>query len=220
MATETLEETITVRGEAVVPGEPDEAHLFVRLSSTRPTPHEALENVAVRSQALDLLFGELQIPPPDLATSGLSVREKREWMNRGSIHRGYEAYVTIIVRLDEPGLIGRLTHGAVERAEAHVEGPVWRVALENPARAEACRQAARDARRKAEAYAEALGIRLGPIASISETTPRTDFSQRWLDRETFSAEMASGASLPELEVQPGTLDVTAKVAVTFRIEQG
>ena len=43
-------------------------------------------------------------------------------------------------------------------------GPRWWIAPDNPARVEACRQAAAEAKRKAEAYADALGLRLGAVA--------------------------------------------------------
>jgi uncharacterized protein YggE len=212
------EGTITVRGEAVVPAEPDELRLRLIVSAVRPQQADALEDVTARSHALDSLLDELDVPKPMRTTSGLSIREKREWVTEAtaegthrerSVHRGYEVHNSMLVRLDDPTIAGRLLEGAVERAQAHVEGPSWHVDGANPARIEACREAARDGRRKAEAYAGALGLRIGVVSSVSES----------LEVPWRGGAMLSGAArTEEIGIEPGQLDVFATVTIEFAIE--
>jgi uncharacterized protein YggE len=122
------EGTIAVRGQAVVPAEPDELRLRLIVSAVRPKQAEALSDVTARSHGLDTLLDELEVPKPMRTTSEISVREKREWVTEStaggtqsdrSAHRGYEVHNSILVRLDVPTIAGRLLEGALERAEAH-----------------------------------------------------------------------------------------------------
>jgi hypothetical protein len=99
---EETEGTITVRGEAVVVTDPDEVRFRLSLSAVRSRHTEALPDVTARSHELDALFDELGIPKTKRSTSGISIRENREWVEERSVHRGYEALSSIIVRLHDP----------------------------------------------------------------------------------------------------------------------
>lgn len=204
---------ITVRGEAVVATAPDAVRFRLSVSSVRSRHAEALQDVTARSHELDALLDELGIPNTERSTSGISIRENREWLEECSVHRGYEARSSIVVRLHDPSIAGRLLEGAVERAQALVDGPWWSVEQDNPARLEACGEAARDARRKAGAYAEASGIRVGPIVSIRETV-----EVPWRGGEMLSGG-ARGVSTEEIGIEPGQLDVVASVTIAYAIER-
>jgi uncharacterized protein YggE len=92
------------------------------------------------------------------------------------------------------------------------------VALDNPARTEAYRQAAADARRKAEAYVTALGARLGAVASLAE--PGLGRFEPHYDRSDMMASPAQMADSDQpVEVHAGDLDISAMVEVVFWIEQ-
>jgi uncharacterized protein len=215
-----LTATVTVRGNAVVPAQPDEVALKLELTYVAKTTSEALAEVARRSESLETLFNELGIESRQWTTSGVSVREEYDWNRQTGEQklRGYAADNRISLRLNEPNLIGRLMHEATQRSQARIAGPYWRIAHDNPARVEACRQAAADARRKAEGYVAALGARLGAIVAISE--PGIEPIPQPRDgRMTKMALAATQESAPEVTVQAGELDVAASVNVTFAIEQ-
>jgi uncharacterized protein YggE len=205
------EDTIMVRGEAVVATVPNEVRFRLSVSAIRSKHTEALQDVTARSHELDALLDELDIPKTQRTTSGISIRENHEWVEERSVHRGYEARSSIVVRLRDPSIAGRLLEGAVERAQALVDGPWWSVDGDNPARLEACGEAARDARRKAEAYADASGLTVGPIVSIRETleTP-------WGGGGLLSGG-ARAAGAEEIGIEPGQLDVVATVTIAFAI---
>ena len=204
---------ITVRGEAVVATTPDEVRFRLSVSSVRSRHAEALQDVTARSHDLDALLDELGIPKTQRSTSGISILENREWVEERSVHRGYEARSSIVVRLQDPSVAGRLLEGAVERAQALVDGPWWSVDGDNPARLEACGEAARDARRKAEAYAEASGLTVGPIVSIREAVETP-----WRGGEMLSVGTRA-VSAEEIGIEPGQLDVVASVTIAFAIDR-
>lgn len=204
--------TVTVRGHAVVPGQPDEVGLTLAVSALAATPEEALTEAAERSRRLEAILDELEVPRASRTTTGLSVSEEREYERERWRHKGYRASNRVQVRLDQAAIVGRLLQEAIARAEAAIDGPEWRIAIDNPARTEACRQAAADARRRAEAYAEALGLHLGEVLRVSEPGIGVIRAERHA-----VAALAAGPA-PEITVEAGEMEVAAAIDVTFRLE--
>jgi hypothetical protein len=154
------------------------------------------------------------VPPDRRVTSGVMVRQQREYERQRWVDKGYLATASMVVRLDEPSVLGALMRDAAGRADAQIDGPWWRVAPDNPARAEACRLATADARRKAEAYADGLGLRLGSALSIREPSTANP-----MPRPAALALRAQPAvEGAEIQVEAGSLDVTAAIEVTFQLQ--
>lgn len=213
--------TVTVRGEALVPGQPDEAHVFLEVKAVEKSPQKAMADASARSERLQTIFDELDIPPLARATSGISVGEESEWSSGKRKHLGFHAVNRVSVRLDDAGTVASLIAEATERCEATVRGPSWEIALGNPARVEAFRAAAEDARRKAEAYASALGARLGDVLTVTEPglAVRTHQRHEIVPAPAAAAPSAVAASPPEIQIDAGALDIPAAVEVTFALEQ-
>jgi uncharacterized protein YggE len=212
---------VTVRGEALVPGEPDEAHVFLEIKAVEKTPQKAMADVSERSASLQQIFAELDVPDAARATSGISIAEETEWDARSSRrkHLGYRAVNGISVRLDDVDRVARLIAEATERCGATVRGPTWQIALANPARAEAFRAAAEDARRKAEAYASALGVTLGDVLSVIEPGLAVRIQRHELRPAPAPAASPQSSAPPEIQIDAGALDIPAAVKVTFALEQ-
>lgn len=207
--------TVVVRGHGLVPGEPDQLEVALTVSAVEDSAASALTVAARLSGELVTVLSELAVPDGARSTSGLSVREEFERIEGRWARRGYRASNQVVVRLREPDRIGRLMSQAVARARARVDGPRWRFKPDNPARAEACRQAATDARRKAEAYAGALGLRLGEVLKVAE--PGTDHDP---EAGLASALLRDAPGPTDMQVRAGHLDVEATVEVTFALEPG
>jgi uncharacterized protein len=201
--------TLTVRGTASVPAEPDEATVAITLSALWPSPDEAYRTVAERAQVFASLCGELGIERAQRSTAGLTVHAEFEFVEGRSEPRGYRATSRTLVRVRDASLVARLLEQAVAKAEAQVEGPWWSVDQDNPARLEACRRAATAARRKAEAYGEALGVRMGALETATELGSVGGGGP--VARLSIDA-----APIP---VEPGEQMVSAAVDLTFVLEQ-
>jgi uncharacterized protein YggE len=205
--------TVTVRGEAIVQGTPDEVVVAISLSATRDRPELAYDEVAGQRDTLEALFDELEIDPAARSTAGVAVDKHQEYAEHGAlVDRGYRASTRVLVRVAEAALVSRLLREAVTRSQAHVSGPWWRIADDNPARTEARQKAAADARRRAETYADALGARLGPI--VAATEPGAQAPQVVRGQALFARRAPE-----EIPVDPGELDVRAALDVTFELEQ-
>jgi hypothetical protein len=199
--------TITVRGQGIVTAPPDEVSVGLEVAATNAAPADAFAQASERSAGLERLCDELGIPQQARSTTGISLQELQEQDPDGRLHRRYRASNRLTLRLREPELVPPLLRDAVERVQAQVSGPWWRLAPDNPAHLEACRLAAADARRRAEAYAEALGRRLGPVERVAEAGTRPEPVPR--------ATAAFAAAGPPLQV--GELEATATIEATYTL---
>jgi uncharacterized protein YggE len=208
--------TLNVRGESVVSVQPDELRFQLTLTEVRQAPAEAYEEVAKQATELVGLLSELGIDESARSASAVLVHEERDYDERGRpVHRGYSATSSTHVRTADPSIAATLIEQAVSRTGARIAGPWWHVAAENPARLEACRQAAANARAKAEAYAEALGSRLGALTEVSEPAALAVPVGYRAQPAAFGPMMPDG---PEIPVERGELEVQATVEVTYAVE--
>lgn len=208
---------VAVEGTAVANARPDEVELSLAVTYLDTSAHQALSEVAARSEQIEHLLSELGIEERQWTTSGAVVNEHTEW-NRDTgqqVHRGYVATNRILLRLDDASQVGKLMNEATRRAQARISGPWWRIAPDNPAHIEACKAAAQDARRKAEAYVSALGARLGAVLEISEPGIEIEPQPRMGMAKGMALMSAEASS--EVNVHAGDLQVSAKVIVKFAL---
>jgi uncharacterized protein len=201
--------TITVSGYSEVSVPPDEATVTLGVEFVAATPREAMSEVAEQARALVGLLDELEIPAAKRSTTGVQVSEAGEHDERGRWqHRGFRAAERLSVAAG-PDVLGELIGSAVDRADARVDGPHWRIAADNPARRQALQAAAENARARAEAVAAGLGVRLGAIVEAKEEP-----AFHPMPRQASFAPLAEGA--PPIEA--GEATVACTVSVTFQVE--
>ena len=126
--------TVTVRGDAIIRTEPDEAMLWITLSALEDAPGSALSDVSRRSNALVSLLDQLGVVRSDLSTTGITVYEEFDHTQSGRRSLGHRAISRVSVRLTDPDLIGRLIAQATEDLAARIDGPRWQIAPDNPVR--------------------------------------------------------------------------------------
>jgi uncharacterized protein len=203
--------TITVNGYGEVSVPPDEGTLTFSVESVAATPREATSEVAEQARALVGLLDELEIPAGKRSTTGVLVSEAGEHDQQGRWqHRGFRAAESLTVAAAS-GALGDLIGGAVERAQARVDGPRWQVAANNPARKEALQAAAENARTRAEAVAAGLGVRVGAVVEAKE-----EAAYHPVARQAAFGAMMEGA--PPIEA--GEMTVACTLSVTFQVEPG
>lgn len=201
--------TITVIGYGEVSVPPDEGKLTFSVESVAVTPREAMSSVAEQARALVGLLDELEIPAGKRSTTGVLVSEAGEHDQQGRWqHRGFRAAESLTVAA-APEALSDLIGGAVERAQARVDGPRWQIAADNPARKEAMQGAAANARAHAEAVAAGLGVRVGAVVEAKE-----EGVYHPMPRQAAFAPLMEGA--PPIEA--GELTVSCTLTVSFQVE--
>jgi uncharacterized protein YggE len=202
--------TVTVRGDAVIRAEPDEAMLWITLSALEDAPGPALSDVSARSNALVALLNELGVTKADRSTTGITVYEDFDHTQSGRQSLGHRAISRVSVRLTDPDLIGQLIAQATEDLAARIDGPRWQIAPDNPVRLQAARQAAADGQRKAQAYAEGVGAKLGRLIQLTEPDGHVGIIRTAGGLRPMAAE--------PLPVEPGEHEVTASIQATFALD--
>lgn len=205
--------TVTVRGTASIRTEPDEALLWITLSTSEDSPGAALADVSARSQSLVALLDEMGVAKADRSTAGITVEEDFDHTDKGRRSLGHRAMSRVSVRLTDPEVIGQLITRATSDLAARVDGPHWLISLENPVRLEAARQASADARRRADAYAEGIGAKLGQLIQLSEpgTAPPV------IHAAAVGFSPLAGRPVP---IEQGEQEVAASIDATFALELG
>jgi hypothetical protein len=202
--------TVTVRGDAIIRAEPDEAMLWITLSALQDAPGPALSDVSARSNRLVALLDELAVAKADRSTTGITVYEDFDHTQSGRRSLGHRAISRVSVRLTDPDLIGRLIAETTEDLAARIDGPRWQIAPDNPVRLEAARQAAADGQRKAQAYAEGVGAKLGRLIRLTEPN-----DGHMMIRASSGLRPMSAEPMP---VEPGEHEVAASIQATFALD--
>src|SRR5438270_4346258 len=158
--------TLTVRGQGVAFGRPDEVVVVLVASAYGEEVATAYDEAAKRAGELGGLLDELDVSQERRLTASVLVHDAEEFGGRERRGR-FLASSRTTVRLHDPSLAEGLLRAAVERG-GRFEGPSWILGPDHPARLEACARAAGDARRRADAYATALGGSLGALVSAAE----------------------------------------------------
>lgn len=201
--------TVTVLGEAAIQTEPDEAVVWVTVSTIDELPGPALADVARRSESLVRMLDELAIAREHRSTTGVTVAEEFDHTQGGRRSLGHRALASMSVRLTDTDVIGRLIMRASEELDARIAGPAWRISASNPARLEAASEAAASARAKAAAYAAGVDARLGALIALSEPEHRGGLIR------PLAARASGGIEMP---IEAGEQEVTALVNATFALE--
>jgi uncharacterized protein YggE len=203
--------TLKVRGRGTVPAQPDEAVVAFELVALADGAAEAFATAGERAQALGAVLDDADIPVERRSTVGIVLHEHQELDPSGQPRRTHRASTTVTVRLADPDAIPALLQAGVERAEAYVRGPMWRLSDSSAAAAEACRRAIADATGRAEAYASALGARIGSVETVEEIA-----SGEAMPAAGVHLRAVAAADAPPL--YPGELQVSSLVDVVFALE--
>ena len=206
--------TVTVRGEAVLRAEPDEAILWITLTALENDPGQALADVSQRSEQLAAILDDLGAATTDRSTAGVTVYEEFDHTASGRRSLGHRAAASTSVRLTDPELIGQLITKATTNLQARIDGPHWQIAAQNPVRLDAAHEAAADGQRKAQAFAAGVGAKLGHLIRLNE--PDVDLAGPRMHRAGIQRARAAAAG--PMPIEPGEHEVTAAIDVTFALE--
>ncbi len=205
-------DTITMSGLGTVSVPPDRVDVRLEVVGEDRDKGRAYDQAARRSNSLIALLDEMQVPAQRRITTGI-------WVNRRydgrRLPEGYRAQATVQVRMDADGPLGTLISRALTEAEANVDGPYWSVSSRSPQKLEAVRRAAADARQRAEVCAQTLGLALGRPIRIQEHGDGLFPPGSMLARGRGKMAHAAAAGPSELDVESGSVLLTAAVTVTF-----
>jgi hypothetical protein len=205
--------SVRATGEGTVTVKPDQAIVSIGVVTQAATADAAASQNATQLNALlDRLRKELG-SNGELQTSGYSLTPNYRYPTPPATGSptisGYTASNTVQATTRDLPSVGRLIDAATRAGANHVEGIHFMLRDEQPARAQALKQAAQAARANAEAIAAALGVRVVGLRSAE-----TALVEPIRPRMAMAEAAAMRAPTP---VEPGTIDIRATVTVTLDV---
>ncbi len=218
VAQENVGDTLTVRGNGEISAAPDRA--IVQLGAIAegkkalPAQKEVNQKVAAILKAVTATgISAEKITTAELTLVPLYESSKRVAPDQNNSARiiGYAATNMIRVEIAAMDRIGDVIDAAMDAGANRVERLYFQLADDTTVRKRALREAARSAREKARELADALNLRLVRILEISEEGVH-------LVRPQFRIQPMTALDAESTPVQPGQIQVSASVVITYRIE--
>jgi uncharacterized protein len=204
--------TLQVNAVGTVLRAPDRAVVQLAVETLAETAAEAsTRNAATMEQVLAALR-RAGVPDARIRTTRIELHPRYDHRRPEGppLLVGYQAVNQVMVRLDELALVGRVVDAGVQAGANRVAGIQFEISDPEAAYHEALDEAIGRAAAEAARIAAALGEPLGPALHVASgrTGPPTPMLRRGM------AEFDMAAATP---VQPGELEVTATVSITYRL---
>lgn len=207
--------SVTVTGEGVVETAPDTATLRISVVTEASAIRTATDSNAQRMREVRDAIVASGVPQSRLRTEQFSIQPFHAASKDGRTPQitGYTVRNTLTVRVKGTQLLGTVIERAGAAGANEVQGPEFSSEETPEVLASARERAVKDARAKAEAYATGLGARLGRVLSVAE-------GESFRPIRPYATEMRAMAVAAAPPIESGTLDLRARVTVTWEILEG
>lgn len=204
-----VERGITVTGRGQVATRPDAAAVAVGVEARMAQLAGAIAEVEQLMRRVVARLKDIGVRDADVQTVQYTVdpiAEPRGPGDPGARIVGYRVSNVVEVRTRDVDGLGRIVDGAMAAGANVVRDIRFMLADPTRAEAEATARAVQDARRKAAHVAATAGVRLGPLVSLTESSPPV--------RPVARMSMATAPG----PIQAGELEVTVVVQARYAIE--
>lgn len=211
IADQALPRTISITGNGSATSPPDMATINTGVVTQGKNAADAMKaNNEIMAKLMAALKAQ-KIPAKDVQTSDFSVSPQYARDDRGRTQQeivGYRVSNQVRVVIRNLPELGKVLDTLVSTGSNRVSGISFGITDSDGILNEARNNAIADARSKANLYAQALGIKVGKVVSVSESSviaPRPQFFAR--------AAMADSA----VPIASGEQELTATIDVVFAI---
>lgn len=210
--------TISVSGQARFDVDPDQAEVYIRVTTEEPTANRAQEENARLMNTVKAALKEAGVKDDEMETTGYNLWPQQRWDRDREEYdiTGYRVQHLLKVTTEEVTEVGDLLDVAVTAGANGLDRVNFRLSDEKKedVNSEAIAQASGNARDKAEAIAQGLGVRLGDIAAVSES----NVGYNYIARPMYGmAEAAAGEKSFDTDISPETVSISATISIVYEI---
>lgn len=210
---ETTRPSITVTGESSITAVADQARVELGVVSQGANAREAAERNA---QRLERVLAELRRAlrrGSTIETVGYTLNPDYQYPRDGGqpTITGYTATNVVRVTTDDLTQVGPIVDTAIRAGANNVQSLQFTLKDEQEIRVRALRQAATRARAKGEALATALGVRILRVYQVREEPSAVV--------RPFVSSMAMEKAAPSTPIEPGRIEVEARVTLVLEISR-
>lgn len=206
---------LAVVGEGKVDIVPDTASvdLGITVNDAR-TVENAQTQINTINNAIVAGMQSVGVDKKDVKTSNYSIMPNYNYERGGNgVITGYNGNVTVTIKVRQTDRLAEVIQKATEAGANQVMGTNYTVDKPETYREQARQKAIDNAKEQAQKLANQLGIRLGKVVNIVESsggmTPVPMFYEK-------SAVMnAAGSNMPMADLQPGSQTITSTVTLYF-----
>lgn len=201
--------SISVTGQAVEKVAPDRSVWNVVFYERDDDPSLAYGRASLSSNEAVVSFKKLE--RATINTSGISVGPRKVRRNNEYVDEGYEAQVSVTVRVPLESAVDVVAK-AVEHKANQIQGPGFLNSNLSEVEARLEVAAAEDARERAQRLAEALDCRLGDAIRIAPSGTGRNFGN-----VTSNVAYAQAVEVSGVPVEAAGQEVSSVVQVTFAL---
>lgn len=199
---------LAVVGEGKIEVSPDTAYVDAGISTDNKTTVSEAQNVidTVNNKIVAALK-DLKINKADIKTSNYSVYPNYKYDNNVNTISGYNGNATIEIKVRDTQLVPKVIEAATKSGANQIQGV--RFTVDNPQsyREQARNAAIKNAKEQAQKIAKDLGISLGKITNIVESSDN-GVSPKYDQMMPMAGGGAGGSGLPVIEQGSQTLSST------------
>jgi hypothetical protein len=205
---------ITVNGEGKVTGKPDIAQLTLGVSKLANTVEQARNDAAASLDAMIKSIRDNGVAKDDIQTLQFNISPEYDYSNGRQLLKGFRVTNVVSVKLRDINKTSKVVDDAVTAGgdNTQVQGISFTIDKPEELQAQAREKAVADAKARAQTLASAAGVTVGDPITISETSFQLPAASRAI------AEDQGKGGAPATPIEPGTLDVTVTVTVTWGIK--
>ena len=211
-----IQRGISVSGNGKVSGKPDVAKLSLGVQAEADTVQAARDRAA---NSLDAIIKTLKtngVAEKDIQTQQLNIQPQYDYNNGNQHLRGFQVTNTLSVTVRDINKTSQIVDDAVKAGgnETTIQGLAF--TIDNPAdlQTQAREKAVADAKSKAETLAKSAGVSIGDAMNISESS----VTPVYYDTRSAAGAIAAPDTAAKTPIQPGELDVTVDVSITWSIK--
>jgi uncharacterized protein YggE len=204
--------TVITHGEAMVSRAPDVAYLTLAVETRARNPRDAQKQNADAMSSVQKQLADAGIPKGALRTLGVWLEQEFDNQNGRRVARGFVARNTLEVRIEEVARAGELADAVVQGGATSLNGIRFDLKDRGAAEREALRLAVADARQRADAAAAGAGRTVDRVLKIEDSRPEVIGPPR------VFALRADAAASPPTAVEPGLIEIRARVALTVSMK--
>ncbi|MDO5417743.1 MAG: SIMPL domain-containing protein [Lachnospiraceae bacterium] len=209
----TDSQVITVTSRETVKVVPDMAEVVYAVTTQQKDAAACQEENSQKVAQLAETLKALGVEEKSIQTSGYDMNPRYDWDKNGEIV-GYEAATQVTVSDLPLDQVGTILSKSVESGVNQIQSVVYLSSRYDESYQEALKQAVGQAQEKAQALADASGCTLGRAVRITE---HSDSQSARYDAPVNRLAMKE-ASMADMTVMPGEVDVEASISVDFAIQ--
>jgi len=201
---------LAVVGEGKVEVSPDTAYVDAGITvDNRTTVKEVQDTINTINNKIINALRDIGIEKADIKTSNYSVYPNYKYENNINTINGYNGNATVEIKVRNTQMVSQVIESVTNSGANQIQGVRFTIDKPEVFREEARNKAIKNAKEQAEKMAKNLGIKLGKIVNIIESSTNQPVA---LYDKTYS-EGIGGGGAPIIE--EGTQTVTSVVTLYF-----